>query len=80
MNDEPEKTNKKFPHIPIGVIYTRDEQCVLSTARKGKELESNRTCGDPSECHNLYCEFAKGCKTLNHQVADGTPCGEDKVR
>lgn len=35
MNDEPEKTNKKFSHIPIGVIYSRDEQCVLSTARKG---------------------------------------------
>lgn len=35
MNDEPEKTNEKFPHIPIGVIYSRDEQCVLSTARKG---------------------------------------------
>lgn len=83
MNDPPEKTNKKFPHISIGALYSRDEQCYLATARKGKEFEANKTCGDPSECKNLYCEYfgkSEGCKTLNHLVADGTSCGEDKVR
>ncbi|KAL1517061.1 hypothetical protein ABEB36_000874 [Hypothenemus hampei] len=78
MNDQPEITNKKFNHIPIGGLYTRDEQCFLATVRKGNEFVSKKSCGDPSECENLYCEIAKNCKTFNHLVADGSSCGEDK--